>query len=117
MPMWKLVPIQSGADINKNGRTALPHLLRKPRHSLGEQHQQNRKDHNQAGNRGGADVEVGVDLLPKMDRQYFRALIGQKQRHRDIVERSHEREKCPCPDAGRDQRQDHAAERHPLTAA
>src|SRR5436190_13873669 len=80
---------------------------------FGEQHENERHDHDHARSRGRAHIEIGLDLLPEMDRQHFGALVGKEERHRHIVERGHESEERARCETRPDQRQGHAAEGHP----
>ena len=73
-------------DGNARHRVALPHLLRQPGESLRDEHENERADYDQAGGRGGADVEVGFNLLPEMNRENLGSLVGKKQRHRHVIE-------------------------------
>ena len=73
-------------DGNAGHRATSPHLLRQPGEFFRDEHENERKDDDQAGRRGGADVKVGFNLLPEMNRENLGPLVGKKQRHRHVVE-------------------------------
>ena len=79
---------------HQSTHTALPHLTRKPKHPLNDKHERKREYHDQTGSCSGSDIEIGIDLLPEMDRQDLGALVGKEQRHRHVVERGHKRQRA-----------------------